>query len=227
MTAVEESGQQPADVAARARLAADLRSAYEDGARVKDLAVASHRAQSEVRRLLREAGVVLGGAPRRRPGRVRAAAPPTGKTSGEAAGGGRAGAAGAGAAVSGGSVPGRSATVERQRLRARVVRVGADTSFVVLPEWRPAIAVPVATTVLLAATGLPREGLRGAELSAVVDPGAVHDRDLAPEGWRPDGSASGQAGPAGPTDSAAHDVTGTGADGTEAAGAECAEAGTG
>lgn len=171
----QDPPQEPLKESTRTRLAAELRSAYESGARVKDLAVVSHRAQSEVRRLLREAGVTLGQGPRRPPDRTaaprpRAAAPPTPV----------AGLAGDDLPV---TPPARRSL--QRRVAAKVVRVGAETSFAVVPEWRPAIAIPVATEVLLAVTGLPRGRLLGVELTVLVHADALHDRELAPSGWRP------------------------------------------
>jgi len=181
MTAVDSPGAHPTQDTPRVRLAGDLRSAYEKGARISDLAVVSHRAQSEVRRLLKESGAALGSSTRRRAVRLRAGATPTRRLP-----------AGCGDASSVAPAPapdgsGRRpiARAEPRRLAARVVRVGADTCFVVLPEWRPAIAVPVPTTLLLVVTGLTRSELRGAELTALVRPDAVLDSDLAARDWRP------------------------------------------
>ncbi|WP_377271299.1 helix-turn-helix domain-containing protein [Peterkaempfera sp. SMS 1(5)a] len=178
MTAPEGPGpQQSTDTAARTRLAAELRSAYESGARVRDLAVASHRAQSEVRRLLREAGVTLGGVPPRKAWaaeRVQSGEPvpesqPTVLVP---------------APVSSAPALSPPAVVgQRRRVAARIVRVGLDTSFAVVPQWRSAIAVPVATQELLTATGLSYAELPGTELTVVIRADALHDRDLDAADW--------------------------------------------
>ncbi|MFE2724444.1 hypothetical protein [Kitasatospora sp. NPDC059327] len=82
---------------------------------------------------------------------------------------------------------------ERQpvRVAAEPVRIGRGTSLVILPAWRPAIAVSVPTDHLLSATGLAVDQLADAQLSVLINPGALHDRELDPHGW--------QAGPAGRT----------------------------
>jgi hypothetical protein len=67
---------------------------------------------------------------------------------------------------------------------ARVIRPGRGTSLVVLPAWREAIAVSVPTERLLTATGLGFDDLPGAELSVLINPDALHDRELALHGWR-------------------------------------------
>lgn len=83
---------------------------------------------------------------------------------------------------------------ERQpvRVAAEPVRIGRGTSLVVLPAWRPAIAVSVSTDQLLSATGLTVDRLADAQLSVLINPGALHDRELDLHGWR-----SGPAGRAG------------------------------
>ncbi|MEV0531257.1 hypothetical protein [Kitasatospora sp. NPDC050463] len=80
---------------------------------------------------------------------------------------------------------------ERQpvRVAAEPVRIGRGTSLVVLPAWRPAIAVSVSTDQLLSATGLTVDQLADAQLSVLINPGALHDRELDLHGWR-----SGRAG---------------------------------
>ncbi|MFB7618852.1 hypothetical protein [Kitasatospora sp. NPDC056181] len=80
---------------------------------------------------------------------------------------------------------------ERQpvRVKAELVRVGRGTVLVVLPSWRPAIAVSVPTDHLLQATGLDLGRLADAQLSVLINPGALHDRELDLHGW--------QSGPAG------------------------------
>ncbi|MFJ9953498.1 hypothetical protein [Kitasatospora sp. NPDC091207] len=82
---------------------------------------------------------------------------------------------------------------ERQpvRVAAEPVRIGRGTSLVILPAWRPAIAVSVSTDHLLSATGLAVDQLADAQLSVLINPGALHDRELDLHGW--------QAGPAGRT----------------------------
>ncbi|MGA5823850.1 hypothetical protein ACPC54_39120 [Kitasatospora sp. NPDC094028] len=85
--------------------------------------------------------------------------------------------------------PGQSETVGRPeerapvRVAAHAVRVGRGTSLVVLPSWRPAIAVSVPTEQLLSATGLAVEQLGAARLTVLMNPGALHDRELELHGW--------------------------------------------
>ncbi|GGV12596.1 hypothetical protein GCM10010495_27700 [Kitasatospora herbaricolor] len=67
---------------------------------------------------------------------------------------------------------------------ARMIRPGRGTSLVVLPSWRPAIAVSVPTEQLLAATGLEYGQLPCAVLSVFINPEALHDRELGLHGWR-------------------------------------------
>ncbi len=74
-----------------------------------------------------------------------------------------------------------------------MVRPGRGTCLVVLPSWRPAIAVSVPTEQLLHATGLGFDDLAGAELSVLIDPDALHDRELAMHGWRSGSAARGAA----------------------------------
>ncbi|MCU7824686.1 hypothetical protein [Kitasatospora sp. DSM 101779] len=73
-----------------------------------------------------------------------------------------------------------------ERVEARPVRLGTGTCLVVLPAWREAIAVAVPTERLLASTGLALEELAGARLSVLINPEALHDRDLGLHGWRAD-----------------------------------------
>ncbi|MER7750996.1 hypothetical protein [Kitasatospora sp. NPDC097643] len=75
------------------------------------------------------------------------------------------------------------------RVVAEPVRIGRGTSLVVLPSWRPAIAVSVPTDQLLSATGLTVEQLADARLTVLMNPAALHDRELDLHGWRtgPDG----------------------------------------
>ncbi|WP_316529158.1 hypothetical protein [Kitasatospora brasiliensis] len=75
------------------------------------------------------------------------------------------------------------------RVVAEPIRVGRGTCLVVLPSWRPAIAVSVSTEQLLSATGLGFEQLVGAQLTVLMNPGALHDRELELQGW--------ESGPAG------------------------------
>lgn len=81
------------------------------------------------------------------------------------------------------------------RVEAQLVRVGRGTSLLVLPAWREAIAVSVPTDQLLAATGLVFEDLPGTELSVLINPAAMHDRELDLRGWRT--GAPGRTGPRG------------------------------
>ncbi|MFF2351735.1 hypothetical protein ACFVVL_18375 [Kitasatospora sp. NPDC058115] len=79
---------------------------------------------------------------------------------------------------------GRCAERPAVRATAELVRLGRGTCLVVLPAWRPAIAVSVPTEHLLNATGLAYERLAGARLSVVINPDALHDRELEPRDWR-------------------------------------------
>ncbi|MFE7526155.1 hypothetical protein ACFU7Y_10575 [Kitasatospora sp. NPDC057542] len=69
------------------------------------------------------------------------------------------------------------------RVAAEPIRVGHGTCLVVLPSWRPAIAVSVSTEQLLSATGLGFEQLAGAQLTVLMNPAALHDRELELHGW--------------------------------------------
>ncbi|MFD4656668.1 hypothetical protein ACFWP2_13695 [Kitasatospora sp. NPDC058444] len=71
------------------------------------------------------------------------------------------------------------------RVAARPIRVGRGTCLVVLPSWRPAIAVSVSTEQLLSATGLGFDQLIGARLTVLMNPAALHDRELELHGWEP------------------------------------------
>lgn len=73
-----------------------------------------------------------------------------------------------------------------ERVEARLVRFGTGTCLVVLPAWREAIAVAVPTERLLASTGLTVEQVAGARLSVLINPEALHDRDLGLHDWRAD-----------------------------------------
>ncbi|MEU9130318.1 hypothetical protein AB0D08_19790 [Kitasatospora sp. NPDC048540] len=70
------------------------------------------------------------------------------------------------------------------RVAATLVRAGRGTSLVVLPSWRAAIVVSVPTELLLAATGLVFEQLAGVRLSVLINPDALHDRELDLHGWK-------------------------------------------
>ncbi|MCG6496198.1 hypothetical protein [Kitasatospora sp. A2-31] len=117
---------------------------------------------------------------------------------------GPAGAGGAGGPGGGGAVPAGAETPlgiliggtpslpeEHRAIRvtAELVKVGRGTVLVVLPAWRPAIAVSVPTEQLLHATGLAFDRLAGTQLTVLINPDALHDRELDLHGW--------QAGPAG------------------------------
>ncbi|MFJ8625826.1 hypothetical protein ACIRD3_23675 [Kitasatospora sp. NPDC093550] len=99
-----------------------------------------------------------------------------------------------------GGSPGQPESVGRPEERAPVrvvaepVRVGRGTSLVVLPTWRPAIAVSVSTEQLLSATGLAFEELSGARLTVLMNPSALHDRELELHGWEPGPTARGRRG---------------------------------
>ncbi|MFF7995872.1 hypothetical protein ACFZDG_39645 [Kitasatospora xanthocidica] len=88
-----------------------------------------------------------------------------------------------------GGSPGQSEALGRPeerapvRVVAEVIRAGRGTSLVVLPSWRPAIAVSVPTDQLLSATGLGFERLAGTRLTVLMNPGALHDRELELHGW--------------------------------------------
>ncbi|MFJ7247764.1 hypothetical protein ACIQWA_24455 [Kitasatospora sp. NPDC098652] len=76
------------------------------------------------------------------------------------------------------------------RVAAEPIRVGRGTTLVVLPSWRPAIAVSVSTEQLITETGLTAEQLVGARLTVRMNPWALHDRELDLHGW--------ELGPVGP-----------------------------
>ncbi|WP_371518912.1 hypothetical protein [Kitasatospora sp. NBC_01300] len=69
------------------------------------------------------------------------------------------------------------------RVTAEPVRIGRGTSLIVLPSWRPAIAVSVPTEQLMSATGLAFEQLADAQLTVLMNPCALHDRELDLRGW--------------------------------------------
>ncbi|MFG2693674.1 hypothetical protein [Kitasatospora sp. NPDC048407] len=81
------------------------------------------------------------------------------------------------------AAPGVARVVER-RVAAKLLRFGAGTCQVVLPEWRSAIAVSVSTEQLQRSTGMTPEELRSALLSVVINPEAVHDRELGLRDWQ-------------------------------------------
>ncbi|MFH8382900.1 hypothetical protein ACH4E7_18400 [Kitasatospora sp. NPDC018058] len=88
---------------------------------------------------------------------------------------------------------GRSEERTPVRVAAEPIRVGRGTSLVVLPSWRPAIAVSVSTEQLLAETGLTVGQLADAQLTVMMNPWALHDRELDLHGWEP-GPAAGRGG---------------------------------
>lgn len=221
-------------------LAARLRAAYERGVDIAELAAASHQSASEVRQLLRLAGVdvlVDGQDPPGAPTdparsthdpqqlrRVRRPTPsrrlsrlhpriepettgPSGLAEPEPSGGqpsgrvpaGRVPAASERAAVpppvtplgiligasAGYSEPPTQPESRRpRRVAARAVRVGRGTSLVVLPSWRAAIAVSVPTELLLSETGLGLDQLTDAHLTVLMNPDALHDRELELHDWQ-------------------------------------------
>ncbi len=76
------------------------------------------------------------------------------------------------------------ARIAERRVSAQLLRFGSGTCQVVLPEWRPAIAVSVPTEQLQRSTGMSPDELRSALLSVVINPEAVHDRELGPRDWQ-------------------------------------------
>ncbi|MFJ8434428.1 hypothetical protein ACIQ9P_24290 [Kitasatospora sp. NPDC094019] len=83
-----------------------------------------------------------------------------------------------------GGRPGRPEERPAVRATAEILRLGRGTCLVVLPVWRPAIAVSVPTELLLDATGLAFDQLAEARLSVVINPGALHDRELELRDWQ-------------------------------------------
>jgi hypothetical protein len=77
-----------------------------------------------------------------------------------------------------------------RRVAAQLVRLGAGTSLVVLPAWREAIAVAVSTEHLLASTGLGMSELPNARLTVLINPEALHDRDLGLRDWCAGGTSA-------------------------------------
>ncbi|GAA2800217.1 hypothetical protein RMN57_14680 [Kitasatospora sp. CM 4170] len=126
------------------------------------------------------------------PGVVRGPAAGAGGTGG-AGGAGGGGAASAGAETPLGILIGGTPHLPEEhrstRVTAELIKVGRGTVLVVLPAWRPAIAVSVPTEQLLHATGLGFDRLAGSQLSVLINPDALHDRELDLHGW--------QAGPTG------------------------------
>ncbi|MFJ9846458.1 hypothetical protein ACIRYZ_39685 [Kitasatospora sp. NPDC101155] len=86
---------------------------------------------------------------------------------------------------------GRSEERTPVRAAAEPIRVGRGTSLIVLPSWRPAIAVSVSTEQLLSETGLTVEQLADAQLTVMMNPWALHDRELDLHGWE-SGPAAGR-----------------------------------
>ncbi|MDH6126551.1 hypothetical protein [Kitasatospora sp. GP82] len=70
------------------------------------------------------------------------------------------------------------------RVPVELVRLSRGTSLVVLPSWRTAIAVSVPTDPLLAETGLTFDELSEARLTVLMNPDALHDRELELRDWR-------------------------------------------
>ncbi|GJF34825.1 hypothetical protein KNE206_75250 [Kitasatospora sp. NE20-6] len=86
--------------------------------------------------------------------------------------------------IGGSAQPAVAAPGPAVRVAARLVRRRSGTCLVVLPSWREAIAVAVPTEQLLTSTGLHADELAGAHLSVVINPDALHDRDLRLHDWR-------------------------------------------
>ncbi|MEV8099151.1 hypothetical protein [Kitasatospora sp. NPDC085879] len=105
----------------------------------------------------------------------------TGEQAGE--GGGPDGGTPLGILIGGSAAP-ATEQWSQQRVDARLMRIGRGTCLLVLPSWRAAIAVAVPTERLLASTGLTVEELAGARLSVLINPEALHDRDLGLHGWQ-------------------------------------------
>jgi hypothetical protein len=70
------------------------------------------------------------------------------------------------------------------RVPVELVRLSPGTSLIVLPSWRAAIAVSVPTEQLLTETGLSFRDLPGARLTVLMNPDALHDRELDLRCWR-------------------------------------------
>lgn len=69
--------------------------------------------------------------------------------------------------------------MDYQNTRARVVRAGPDTTHLSIPAWcHGQITVPVLTQNVMAATGLDRRDLRGAELIVTANLAALTDTEV-------------------------------------------------
>ncbi|GAA2745699.1 hypothetical protein [Kitasatospora cinereorecta] len=83
-----------------------------------------------------------------------------------------------------------------RRVAVELVRAGRGTTQLVLPEWRSAIAISVPTEQLLASTGLRLDALGAARLTVLINPDALHDRELDLREWQsepePDEAQSGR-----------------------------------
>lgn len=72
-----------------------------------------------------------------------------------------------------------------QRVRARVVRAGPCTAHVAIGAFASGqITIPVPTRTLTDATGLTRQQLADAELTATSSIAARADTDVRPHDWR-------------------------------------------
>ncbi|WP_344447124.1 hypothetical protein, partial [Kitasatospora nipponensis] len=71
-----------------------------------------------------------------------------------------------------------------RRVAAQLIRIGRGTTLAVLPAWRPSIAISVPPELLLPATGLTFEQLGRAVLTVLINPEALHDRELRPRDWQ-------------------------------------------
>ncbi|MFI9275966.1 hypothetical protein ACIGXM_35535 [Kitasatospora sp. NPDC052896] len=80
--------------------------------------------------------------------------------------------------------PSRPSDPRFRRVAAQLIRVGRGTTLAVLPAWRSSIAISVPTELLLDVTGLSFEELAEAELTVVVNPDALHDRELRAHDWQ-------------------------------------------
>lgn len=75
--------------------------------------------------------------------------------------------------------------IDYQPTRARVVRVGVETTHLSIPAWcNGQITVPVLTLNLMAATGLAFEDLSGADLIITANLAAVTDTDVDPHAFK-------------------------------------------
>ncbi|KJK58956.1 hypothetical protein UK12_06785 [Saccharothrix sp. ST-888] len=77
-----------------------------------------------------------------------------------------------------------------RRVPVELVRLSRGTSLAVLPSWRTAIAVSVPTDLLLAATGLAFQELPEVRLTVLINPDALHDRELDLRGWQAERGAA-------------------------------------